>query len=281
MAPGMLKKTFNCTVIVVTKNEEKRLLNCLNALHQFNDVRVVDSCSTDKTKEVVATAGEVEYIEFKWDGKYPKKRQWCLDNIDDLKNWVLFIDADEIMNEKLSNEILSLDGNAAGYFIKGRYVYNGKLLRYGLQNNKLALIDRTKMHFPVVDDLDIPGMGEIEGHYQPIRNKDAGNEAIKQLQNPLTHYAYENAESWEERHKRYAMWEAEMERRHAYPEDPLPGRSLTKTIFRTAALKPLRPAMAFAHSYILKLGILDGFDGVNFAFSRARYYQMVNRQEMS
>ena len=50
----------------------------------------------------------------------------------------------------------------------GAISLDGRVLRHGLANNKLALFDRRAFVFPVVGDLDLPGMGEIEGHYQPV-----------------------------------------------------------------------------------------------------------------
>ncbi len=159
------------SVIVVTKNEEARIGACLEALSAFDDLWVVDSGSSDRTAEMSIVAG-ARLVDFQWNGQYPKKRQWCLDTLDLKYDWVFFIDADEIATPEVVAEIAALElrsgEDAPGYFVRGRYIFEGRLLRYGLSNNKLCLIDRTRMMFPVVDDLDLPGMGEIEGHYQPV-----------------------------------------------------------------------------------------------------------------
>lgn len=261
------------SVIIVTKNEAARIERCLKALEGFDDIWVVDSGSTDGTPAIAKQAG-AHVVDFQWDGCYPKKRQWCLDTLTLAHDFVFFPDADEIVPPALIREMKALDLTKAGYFIKGRYVFAGKTLRYGLQNNKLALLDRRKMAFPVVDDLDASGMGEIEGHYQPILKPGYKSEEIGQLQTPLLHEAYEDEAGWQARHERYARWEQAMSRKNAWPQDPDPKRERLKRFFRTV---PFRPLIAFIHCYVLKLGFLDGQAGFCFACSRFRYYRMIRR----
>jgi glycosyltransferase involved in cell wall biosynthesis len=258
------------TVIITTFNEEENLGACLNALKDFDDVIVVDSNSTDKTQEI-ATEFSAQVINYTWDRCYPKKRQWCLDHLETKYDFIFFVDADEIVTTKLIKEIKILDFQCAGYFVKGQYVWNDQVLRHGLVNNKLCLINKNKIEFPVVDDLDIEGMGEIEGHYQPVLKPEYRYEKIKQLDHCLIHDALDG---WEERHQRYAKWEAKMIKRKAYPKDPVPWRDKLKQIFRKM---PYRNIVAFLHCYIFKLGFLDGRDGYDFAKSRARYYSLVSQ----
>ena len=263
------------SVIISTKNEEANIAACLEALTRFDDVWVVDSESSDKTCEIAKAHG-AKVEGYRWDGKYPKKRQWCLENLALAQNFVFFVDADEIVTEALVDEIAALDFDAAGYFVQGVYVYDGQVLRHGLRNNKLALFDRRKIEFPEVDDLDIEGMGEIEGHYQPVMKAGYGPGRIEKLRMPLLHYAYN--ENWEARHLRYARWEAGMNAKNAWPEDPRPLRQALKALFRKA---PFRGALAFLHCYVFKLGFLDGRAGYDFARSRARYYALIKKAGIS
>lgn len=262
----------NVSVIITTKNEEDRLAACLAALGGFDDVWVVDSYSEDRTCEIARAAG-ARVVDFRWDGGYPKKRQWCLDTLDLKYEWVFFVDADEIVPPALVDEIAGLDFRAAGYFVQGRYEFEGRVLRYGLCNNKLALFDRRKIAFPVVDDLGLDGMGEMEGHYQPVVKAGVEDAVIGQIKTPLLHLAYDDVQSWEARHRRYALWEAGMNARNAWPVDPKPWRQWLKKIFRNV---PFRPFVAFIHCYVVRLGALDGLAGYRFARSRARYYRMIS-----
>ncbi len=266
------------SVIVTTKNEELRIVRCLQALQGFGEVIVVDSESTDRTARLAAEEGG-RVVSYRWDGRYPKKRQWCLENLETLSPWVFFVDADEIVTVALVEELrtLFLSGRAedcAGYFVRGRYVWNGRVLRHGMTNNKLCLLHRERMCFPIVEDLDIPGMGEIEGHYQPVRAPGMEGYTIGSVREPLLHHAYDDAGRWGERHERYARWEAEMTRRGAWPCDPVPWREAAKRFLRRFRF---RGAVMFFYSYIFKLGFLDGAAGFSFALSRGRYGREVAR----
>lgn len=258
------------SIIITTYNEEENISRCLDALKDFDEVIVVDSNSHDRTRELAAQCG-ARIENFAWNDQYPKKRQWCLDHIPTQHNYIFFVDGDEVVTQNLIREIKNLDFKAAGYFVKGQYVWNDQILKHGLMNNKLCLFDKTKIEFPIVDDLDIEGMGEMEGHYQPVLKPQYQHETIEALKAPLRHYAHDG---WKARHKRYAAWEAKMIKRNAYPKDPVQWRETLKRLFRRM---PMRGCIAFVHSYIWKLGFLDGIAGYNFARSRAHYYNLVRK----
>lgn len=245
---------------------------CLKALAVFDDVVVIDSGSTDDTVAIAESHG-ARVVPFAWNGQYPKKRQWCLDHLELAHDWVFFVDADEIVTPALADEIRRVVAAPAhqGYFVEGQYVIDGKVLRFGLKNSKIVLFDRRQFSFPVISDLYISGMGEMEGHYQPLPDNGA---TIGYIKSPLLHYAYDGGESWESRHQRYAEWEAGMNARNAWPVDPVPSRQVLKQIFRGL---PLRSAVAFLHCYVVKLGFLDGSAGFRLARDRYRYYAMVAR----
>ena len=266
--------TIPVSVIVVTKNEQARIAACLEKLKDFSEVIVVDSMSQDKTAQVVRDLG-VTLVEFNWNRQYPKKRQWCLDQLKLKHDWVFFLDADEIVTDKFVSEVRDLfetGPDACGYFVKGHYLMLGRVLKHGLQNNKIALFDRTKMEFPVIDDLDIPGMGEIEGHYQPVLKAGFENGAIGQIVSPILHDALDDDRAWLFRHQKYARWEIGMNVKNAWPADPKPWRNFIKTVLRDSRF---RPQLMFLASYVLKLGFLDGQRGFQFAKKKKQYYSMI------
>jgi len=264
------------TAIVVTKNEGDNIAHCLlPLLRTFARVVVVDSGSTDDTMATAKSMG-ADFVPYSWDGKYPKKRQWCLENIFGLGQWVFFIDADEVISPDLIREmeLLFARGNLAdAYFVRGRYVWMGRKLKFGMTNNKLCLFRRDKFIFPKVDDLLLEGMGEVEGHYQPVPiDTDA---RIGQLDHALTHYNRKGRGDWDRRHQRYAQWEAAMISRNLFPIDPVAWREEVKQLTRASIF---RPALVFAWSYIVKFGFLDGVAGFDYALSRASYARDVIRR---
>ena len=81
------------TIVVPVKNEERNLPGCLENVKAFEHVILVDSGSTDRTLEIAAEFGR-EVVQFKWNGEFPKKRNWILRNYKFQTPWVLFLDAD-------------------------------------------------------------------------------------------------------------------------------------------------------------------------------------------
>lgn len=271
---GKFDVTIPVSAIVVTKNEAKRIESCLEALKGFAEVLVVDSESADATQELARKSG-AGVVCFKWNGQYPKKRQWILDNVSLKYDWAFFVDADEIVTPELVREIRDLFSSGqppyAGYFVTGRYLVDGQVLRFGMPNRKIALFDKIKMEFPVVDDLDIPGMGEIEGHYQPVLKNPCFR--IGYMKNFLIHDAFGDERAWRFRHEKYARWEAGMNRKGAWPADPVLWRDGVKRVFRVLRF---RAELMFLLGYILKMGFFDGKYGKKLAVSKYKYYKLIS-----
>jgi len=262
------------SVVILTKNEAKTIQSCLENLTQFDDVWVVDSLSRDGTGGIVRNQ-KIQIVEFEWNGHYPKKRQWCLDNLPLKYDWVFFVDADEIIPASLIAEIqntLSLSPSEAGFFVTGRYRIKEKILRFGIPNKKIALFHRERMQFPVVNDLDIPGMGEIEGHYQPVFKPNNTNFKIGHFRNYMIHDALSDERAWNFRHEKYARWESGMNQKGVWPKDPVKWRDTVKQFLRTSRF---RPEIIFLIGFIFKLGFLDGAEGLKYAKLKHEYYRKV------
>ncbi|MBK1841642.1 glycosyltransferase family 2 protein [Azospirillum sp. YIM B02556] len=281
------------SVVVMTRNEAANLPLCLRALDRFAERFVVDSGSDDGTPDIARSHG-ARLVPFHWDGRYPKKKQWCLDTLPFAHDWVLFVDADERPTVELVEEIDRLMANSpaalpagglhpAAYWIDGRPVVRGRRLRFGCWNRKLALLDRRRVRFPEQQDLDVASMWEVEGHYQPLVDGTTGR-----MRHPMDHDDAKPLSAWFDRHNRYSDWEAalradgRMKRLiDAEPDGapgflpglaPVIGRRVQKRLFQRM---PGRPLWAFLHAYVLRLGILDGAAGFDHALARAFYYWQV------
>src|SRR3989442_7722566 len=89
------------TATIITFNEEDRIVECLGSLSCCDEVIVVDSGSTDKTREL-ATARGARVLERTWEG-YSKQKNFAADQA--RNDWILSIDADERLSIELANEI--------------------------------------------------------------------------------------------------------------------------------------------------------------------------------
>lgn len=267
-----MDKPVPVTVIVMTRNEAANIALCLASLDRFAQVLVVDSHSTDATAAIAAVWG-ADVVFFHWNGRYPKKKQWCLSLPSIRHDWVLFIDADERTTPQLVveiDQILRSGPTHRAYFLDSRPVWLGRTLRHGTPYRKIALLHRGRARFPVCPDLHVARMWEVEGHYQPVIDGTVGR-----LSSPLLHADAKPPADWFDRHNRYSDWEAALAHGGG-AEAVLAGeRGVRRLAKRLLAGVPGRPLLVFLHAYVWHLGFLDGNAGLQHALSRAFYYWSV------
>lgn len=255
------------SVVIFTRNESRNIEDCIKSIINVSEIIVVDSNSSDDTCKIASDLG-ARIVHFDWNGKYPKKRQWSLENIAYANTWILFLDADERFTPELSDEIYNFlvkqNTNYSAASIPLDYYFAGRLLRYGHRPRKTVLLRIGSVEFPIVDDLQAKGMGELEGHYQP---KVFGG--IKRFESKITHADRDPISSWMQRHVKYAEWEAHLILNKKAKSDV----EISKGKFASNLHKvPLRPFGFFVYSYIIKGGIFDGRAGFDYAFAKAWYY---------
>lgn len=260
------------TVMILTKNEETGIAQCIESLRAFDQVVVVDSMSSDRTREIGTSLG-AEVVTFEWDGQYPKKKQWMLERAPSRNDWILILDADERPTRSLLDELRNLAPELenkvyAAYDITLDYVYNGRLLRYGHRVVKRSLLDRTRTHFEIIDDLYAPGIGEVEGHYQPVADGP-----FRTLSGRILHDDQDPIRSWFDRHNRYSDWEAYLRLNPRIADQVNRCRSGQGQVF---ARSPFKPLMFFLYDYFLKQGFRDGRAGLNYAIALSWYYWLID-----
>ncbi len=100
---------MNLAVVILTLNEEKNLPACLESVKGLDcEVLVVDSGSTDRTKEIAASAG-AKVVEHPFEN-YAAQRNWAQQNLPIKNEWLLHLDADERLTPELVVEIRELLG---------------------------------------------------------------------------------------------------------------------------------------------------------------------------
>ncbi len=112
------------SVFIIAYNEEKIIEKCLKKLSWANEIIVVDSGSTDKTIRICEKLGaKVIYNKFE---NFGKQKQFALNQT--TNNWVLSLDADEVLSDELISEIKNIDFSCNGYLIPRTHVFCIKFL---------------------------------------------------------------------------------------------------------------------------------------------------------
>ncbi|MEM9949875.1 MAG: glycosyltransferase, partial [Cyanobacteria bacterium P01_D01_bin.36] len=86
----MTSSSIPVTVLIPAKNEEENLPACLASLAQADEIFVVDSHSEDRSVEIAEGLG-AKVVQFDFNGRWPKKKNWSLDNLPFRNEWVLIV----------------------------------------------------------------------------------------------------------------------------------------------------------------------------------------------
>src|SRR5271154_1877281 len=119
------------SVIVPVRNEARNLPRCLESLAAVGEVYVIDSHSTDDTVSIAQSHG-AKVTQFHYHGGWPKKRQWAMDTLPLAYDWILLLDADEVLSPALAEEIrLALQRpEFDGYYIRLQMFFLGRVLKH-------------------------------------------------------------------------------------------------------------------------------------------------------
>jgi glycosyltransferase involved in cell wall biosynthesis len=256
------------SVVVPVKNEEKNLARCLGRLDRFFEVVVLDSDSTDKTADIALRYG-VTLLNFSWNGQYPKKRNWYLLNHKPACRWVLFLDADELVDESFCDSVAAAIQSKRfnGFWLNYSNYFLGKPLRYGLPQRKLALIRVGYGLFEKVPENDWSHL-DMEIHEHPIIEGEVG-----EILQCIEHNDDRGIAKFIDRHSDYAKWEAQrflvLESDDNGEMPPLTDRQAFK--YRNLK-KWWYPWFYFFYVFIVKRGFFDGTTGFLYAFYKAWYF---------
>jgi len=230
----------NLSVIIITKDEADNIRACIESVKWSDEIIVVDSGSSDATVEICREMGaQVHTLD--WPG-YGMQKNRALSYA--TRDWVFSIDADERATPELQSQLIKAMGNESmdGYYIPRLSQFCGKFVRHSgwYPDYVLRLFRRTKGRFS--DDVV---------HERVILEGTAGK-----LSSPLLHFSYLNQAEVRRKTEQYAMAGAMQMFKN--------GKSTS------VADAPLRAGWAFFRTYLLRLGFMDGFTGLNIAMMNAR-----------
>jgi glycosyltransferase involved in cell wall biosynthesis len=285
-SPGSL---MPITVIIPVRNEAHNLPRCLKALSGFAEVYVVDSQSTDDTVKIAESFG-AKVVQFHYRGGWPKKRQWAMDTLPITSDWILLLDADEVVTEALAAEIRQAvtEGRHVGYHIPLRIFFLGKELRFGDNSfSKLSLFRRGRGRFECRLKEQDTSMADMEVHEHVTVDGEASH-----LRNALVHHNYESLARYIQKHNEYSNWEAQVLLNPDNATDLAPSffgiqaqrrRWLKRKAFRVPGV----PVAMFFYKYCFKLGFLDGVPGLVFCsfqaiqmfHTKAKIYELQRKRE--
>lgn len=252
------------SVVIPVKNEEKNLSQCLSLLKDFSEVIVVDSHSTDSTPQIVKEYG-YRLIDFSWNGRFPKKRNWVLGNVELKNTWVLFLDADESVTDDfvtcVRKKISRTD--CCGFWIYYNDHFMGKQLKHGVKMRKLALFRKDKGEYEYIDEHAWSHL-DMEIHEHPIIDGK-----VEVLPASLRHNDYKGLEHYIAKHNAYSTWEVHRFFQLIKSKVHLTFRQKVKYFLLDSWL--LAP-MYFFYAYFLRLGILDGKAGLLFSLYKMQYF---------
>jgi len=267
------------SVLVPVKNEAANLPACLASCSFCDEVVVVDSGSADATAAIAAKAG-AQMAEFRWDGRFPKKKNWALANLPWRNEWVFILDADERITPGLAAELAALAaggaGTTAGYYVNRRFWFLDGWLRhcgYYPSWNLRFFRHRLGRYERLTSDVDTDS-GDNEVHEHVQLQGPAGY-----LRGELEHYAFPDIATWVEKHNRYSNWEARVELASSRGTEAVDGLAAglarKRRLRRLAWALPFRPALRFLYHYVWRAGFLDGYRGYVFCRLMA-YYEFLS-----
>ncbi len=228
------------TVTIITYNEADRIVPCLESVSFADEIIVVDAFSKDETPIICKKYG-AKVVQRKWPG-FVEQMNFALSLAS--HPWVLAIDADERISKDLKAEILQAlesPNPADGYRFPRKTYYLGRWIRHSgwWPDIKLRLFKRDKGKW-----------GGENPHYSlELEGK------VKTLKNPIIHFTYRNIADHIKRINHYSDIQA---------------KNIVKKGKKFLWLKLLlRPPFKFLQTYILQLGLLDGFPGLVIATGSA------------
>jgi glycosyltransferase involved in cell wall biosynthesis len=237
-------ESLSLSAVIITLNEEANLPRTLASVAWADEIVVLDSGSTDRTREI-AESFHAKFFCESWKG-FAAQKNSALQKANG--DWILSLDADEEVDPALAEEIKqALAGNpsAAGFWIPRKNFFLSRWIRHGgfYPDPKLRLFRRGAGTFEdrlVHEDIKVQG---------PTAN----------LKSHLLHHAYPTLDSYLEHMNRYSSLGAQM----VTARDGRVGFSFADIV--------IRPRLTFLYNYVLRGGFLDGREGLLLHLYHANY----------
>jgi len=230
------------SALIITYNEIGYIEKCISSVAFADEIIVVDSYSTDGTYEFLQKHPRVKVIQRPFDN-FTSQKSYTLKQANN--DWILFIDADEVVSKKLQSEIITKvnsNTNIAAYWFYRKFMFKQEPLHFsGWQTDKnYRLFRKSKAKFS--DEKIVHETLEVAGKSGILKEK-------------LTHFCYKDFEDYKGKMLKYGRLKAKQD-------------FYTEKKFNYFALI-FKPLWKFFNHYILRLGILDGKKGLIISYLNA------------
>jgi len=229
------------SVVVLTKNEEKNIKECLESLQWADEIIIVDDYSQDKTRKIAQKFG-AKVFKHRLGDNFANQRNFGLKKA--RGDWVLFVDADERVPPLLAKEIriATVKKHFSGFYLKRKDYFLGRWLNHG-ETAHLKFLRLAKKN-----------SGRWQRGVHEFWQIEKGR--IGELKEPLLHYSHSNLTEFLEDINYFSTLDAQI----FYQEKK-----------KLAFLDWLKPLLKFIQNYFLRLGFLDGFPGLIMALMMSLY----------
>jgi glycosyltransferase involved in cell wall biosynthesis len=233
--------TQSLSAVIITLNEETNIARCLESVSFCSERVVLDGGSTDNTVQIAKSLGASVELNTTWQG-FGIQKSTALNLA--RSDWILSIDADEVITPNLASEILGAvqQDKIDGFFINRLSNFLGHWMRFGgwYPDYVLRLARREVCYFDTV----------------PLHEKLIVQGTTGQLKSPLLHYSYPTIESVLLKRTRYSIASAHLKR----------ANNRSYSVVESSA----RSLWAFMQNYLFRLGFLDGAPGLIAALSKSQ-----------
>ena len=268
------------SVLIPVKNEAANLRSCIESVQFADEIIVVDSGSTDNTREIASELGAT-VVDFEWNGALPRKKNWALENLPWRHEWVLIIDADERLTPALEQQIRAAiqRTDVDGFYLNRRYWFLGGWINHSARfpNWNLRLFRHGKGRYERFDTAATADSGDNEVHEHVLLKG-----AAEYLTEPMEHYAFPDVATFIEKHNRYSTWETQVAQQ--WTEGG--GEKLRASLFGSPMERrrwvkgaswrmPFRATLRFIYHYVIGQGFRDGYRGFVLSRLMAWYEWMI------
>ena len=262
---------MDVTFIILTKNEEVNIVDCLNSIKDFAErIIVVDSGSEDNTVQIAQEMGaEVYFHEFE---NYARQFNWAIDNTNIKTKWTFRLDADERLTPELCAELEELakihdEDNVNGILMESWLYFLGKKIKHGCHNKRKIMMFKT-------------GIGRIEDRKMDEHTILSCGSCVA-TKNRFIHYDFKDMTHWINKMNWYATREMQdyYDFKNGVSCDIEGNDAVTAGIrkkkFGFYYKFPLfiRCWLLFIYNYIFRLGFLDGKAGFIYNYMYHRWYR--------